>query len=407
MELEKKNFWKLAILFATIYFVQGTGSPSSGLASQSISYLLKDVMRLTAAGMAFFGSLMSLAWTVKPAYGLISDFVPIFGYRRKSYLILVNLLALISWLILVSFKVYAYWPTLIILMICSLGFAFSDVLCDALMIETGKPLGLTGRLQAIQWGTIMFASVLVGIGGGWVAQHFSYQKVFLLTGLFPLITIIVTLLVVREEKRKTSSSQLRKTWQSVKVGIKSRNLWIVIGFLFFWNFSPSFGAPLFYYEIDVLKFSKIFIGVLSSIGSAASIVGAIIFWNICRNIPIKKLLNLSILIGVISTLAYLGLRDQKTAILLSISLGIISMVSHLTILDLAARTCPKLAEGTIFAGLMSILNLGASASGAVGGWLSNFVSLKWLIIISALFTALCWLIVPYIKVEETNQTQLE
>ena len=39
------------------------------------------------------------------------------------------------------------------------------------MVETGKPLGWTRRFQAIQWGAINTASVVAGIGGGWLSQH--------------------------------------------------------------------------------------------------------------------------------------------------------------------------------------------------------------------------------------------
>ena len=31
-------------------------------------------------------------WVVKPLYGFLSDTVPIFGYRRRSYLIICGLL---------------------------------------------------------------------------------------------------------------------------------------------------------------------------------------------------------------------------------------------------------------------------------------------------------------------------
>ena len=31
-------------------------------------------------------------WVVKPVYGFLSDTVPIFGYRRRSYLIICGLL---------------------------------------------------------------------------------------------------------------------------------------------------------------------------------------------------------------------------------------------------------------------------------------------------------------------------
>ena len=43
---------KLTFLFATVYFVQGIGSPSSGIAAQPVLYLLKEQMGLTAADIS-------------------------------------------------------------------------------------------------------------------------------------------------------------------------------------------------------------------------------------------------------------------------------------------------------------------------------------------------------------------
>ena len=42
--------------------------------------------------MAFLTSFAAFPWVVKPLYGFLSDTVPIFGYRRRSYLIICGLL---------------------------------------------------------------------------------------------------------------------------------------------------------------------------------------------------------------------------------------------------------------------------------------------------------------------------
>jgi hypothetical protein len=35
-------------------------------------------------------ALLALPWTTKPLFGLLSDFVPLFGSRRRNYLLLAN-----------------------------------------------------------------------------------------------------------------------------------------------------------------------------------------------------------------------------------------------------------------------------------------------------------------------------
>lgn len=238
-------------------------------------------------------------------------------------------------------------------MLCGLGLAFSDVLCDAVMVETGKPLGMTGRFQAIQWGAINTASVLAGIGGGWLSQNISYQRTFLLVSLFPLISLTATAVCVREAQVRYARQIVRETAHAVRSAMGSRPLWVAAGFifLFLWNFSPSFGVPLEYHLVDKLGFSKIFLGTLDSLGGVAAIIEAVIFGKICRRQPMRRLLNLSIAIGVVSTFTYRGLIGPRSAIALTIGSGAISMIAALAIYDLAARSCPDKAEGAFFAAM--------------------------------------------------------
>ncbi len=76
------------------------------------------------------------------------------------------------------------------------------------------------------------------------------------------------------------------------------------------------------------------------------------------------------------------------------------MIAVLATLDLAARSCPDRAEGTFFAALMSINNLAGIASAYVGGKLFEVVGLRNLILISAAATAVCWLVVPFIRLPD-------
>ena len=95
--------------------------------------------------------MVGLGWTIKPVYGLVSDFLPLGGSRRKGYLILMSALGLGSWLAL-AVAPTAYTTVLVLLMACSFTLAFADVMADALMVETGRPLGLTGEFSVDSMG---------------------------------------------------------------------------------------------------------------------------------------------------------------------------------------------------------------------------------------------------------------
>ena len=70
------------------------------------------------------------------------------------------------------------------------------------------------------------------------------------------------------------------------------------------------------------------------------------------------------------------------------------MITQLAFLDLAAKACPRRVEATFFALLMSVFNGGAQGSQVVGGHLYDWLGYTPLVLISAGFTALAWLLVP-------------
>jgi len=393
---ESPEVRRLALIFGVVYFAQGMWY----LPNLSITFLLKDTFGLSAAQTATFFSLTVIPWLIKPVYGLLSDFVPLFGRRRKSYFLLTSGLASTMGFVLALLPSYPYWKFASFFTLMGLGLAFTDVLTDALMVENGQRLGLTGPFQAVQWASISFASILVGVGGGWLAQRKSLSLAFPLAAIFPAISLAMALWAIRDPRVEAGEQQFRETWLAIRRAIGSRHLWIVAGFIFFYNFSPSFGPALVYYATDVLHFSKLFIGSLDSLTYASGIAGAALYFAFSKSFPFRWLIHFAIGAGVIATLAYLGYVGHVSAVVIALAFGAVGMVIQLTFLDLAARACPKQAEGTFFALLMSVYNGGVQISQITGGWLYDQMGFTRLVLISAAFTALCWLLVPLLKIEK-------
>jgi MFS family permease len=391
---------RLVVFFATVYAVQGLAEPQAGLATQPIFFLLKDEMRFSAAETATFFALISLVWTLKPLYGLLSDLVPVFGYRRRSYLLLTAGMAALGWLGLGVLPAYPWSLTLALLLLTGLGLAFTDVLCDAVMVEEGKARDRIARFQSIQWAAIYGAGLLAGFGGGYLSAHVSYNRAFLLVALFPALTFAASAWAVRDPRTRFDRATVRETLAALRQGARSGPLWRAAAFIFLWNFSPSFGVPLEYHMVDALGITKIQLGVLSSLESGAAMLGALVFGWYATRVALRSLLNLSIAIGVLGTLAYYGLVGWWSAVGLTVLVSFITAIAMLATLDLAARAVPPHAEGTLFAALMSVSNLGATGAEWLGGQLYDLVGLNWLIALSAAATAACWLLVPWIRVPE-------
>jgi MFS family permease len=383
---------RLAVLFAMVYFAQGMWY----LPNQTITITFKD-QGLSAGQVATFFSITTVPWLVKPLYGLISDFVPLFGRRRKSYLILTSALAAACGMALAAGG-HGYARLAAFVTAMGLGLAFTDVLVDALMVENGRPRGLTGAFQSVQWAAIYTSTIVVGLLGGWLAEHRRLALAFGIAALFPLLTLTLVTLFVHEAPAADERETVQQTWRAVRAALGDRDVWVVAGFILFFTFSPSFGPALLYYQTDRLGFSQQFIGLLGALSAAAAVVGAAIYAPLSRRVPLERLIRLAIVIAVVGTLAYLLYRGRASAVAIDVVFGCVGMITQLAFLDLAAKACPRGVEATFFALLMSVYNGGVQISQVTGGYLYDWVGYTPLVLISASLTAAALLLVPAVRI---------
>src|SRR3989475_6783074 len=236
---------RLAVLFGVVYFAQGMWY----LPNQAITIVLKD-RGLAAGQVADFFLLTTIPWLIKPVYGLLSDFVPLFGRRRLSYFLLTSGLAALTGLILASGSLISHGPietlgatlpvvgavsfTLVsgvgLSTLMALGLAFTDVLVDAMMVENGRPRGLTGAFQSVQWACVTVASVIVGFAGGYLAETRSLRAAFLLAACFPLISMLMGFFV-REPRATFDREAFGQTLLAIREALAHRDMWVVAAWL--------------------------------------------------------------------------------------------------------------------------------------------------------------------------------
>jgi hypothetical protein len=125
-----------------VYFVQGI----LGLSRLAVSFYFKDDLGMDPAELAIFTGFSTIPWLIKPIYGFASDTFPIFGYRRRSYLILCGLLGSAAWGAMFVFHPQAPLAALF-LIIGSAGTACSDVVVDSIVVEAsrGQPSSVAGE----------------------------------------------------------------------------------------------------------------------------------------------------------------------------------------------------------------------------------------------------------------------
>ncbi|MFY9837893.1 MAG: MFS transporter, partial [Xanthobacteraceae bacterium] len=157
---------------------------------------------------------------------------------------------------------------------------------------------------------------------------------------------------------------------------------------------------------DNLKFSQAYIGVLGSLAGAGWVVGAYFYRRHFKQLTLKKLLNLSIVIGTVASLAFLFLWNEPAAAIISFCSGFAAMLATVATLTLAADYCPRRAEGFAFAILMSIINLATALADNIGSYLFTHVfhgKLAPLVLLSAGFTAFAFVLVPLLHLGDKRQ----
>ncbi|XP_073301271.1 folate-biopterin transporter 1, chloroplastic-like [Primulina huaijiensis] len=373
------------IAVAMVYFVQGV----LGLSRLAVSFYLKDDLHLDPAETAVISGVSSLPWLVKPLYGFISDSIPLFGYRRRSYLVLSGLLGALSWALMATFVDSKYGVAFCILL-GSLSVAFSDVVVDSMIVERarGESQSTSGSLQSLCWGSSAFGGIVSSYFSGSLVGTYGVRFVFGLTAMLPLITSAVAVLVkeqavlgsARGESSgfvQTSKQSMIQLWDTVK----QPNVFLPTVFIFLWQATPHSDSAMFYFTTNRLGFTPEFLGRVKLVTSVASLVGVGLYNGFLKSVPLRKIFLATTLIGTAlgMTQVFLvtglnrqfGISDEWFAIGDSLILTVLGQASFMPVLVLAAKLCPEGVEATLFATLMSICNGGSVVGGLMGAGLTQ------------------------------------
>ncbi|CAF0752923.1 unnamed protein product [Rotaria sordida] len=398
-----------AIYFALAYFIQGITDIASGFVNLPLQTILKDRLHLSPSQMGTFFFTCTVTWSIKPLYGILSDFVPICGYHRLIYLLVTTAINLCAWIAL-YFAPTEYNYLLIFCVLAAFSLAFNDVLIDALMISIGRPLALIGTLQGIQQTSAKLAATISQIPAGILASNsvsFQYNQtlnnnnntlknikqnsdlnkyIFLIAAACPIILFFATLITVRERRRKLNKNNFTQTWSILSGIFQYKRFWIIAIFLFIYSASPQIKTALFYYQRDKLHFNPFYVSILNTLYNGCGILSALLYLSIFSHYPTKRVLRIAIVMRIFAVASYLFAIDKMTSICVAIITGFCSEITNLAILHLAAKSCPKNIEGTLFALFVSCVNFGA----ATGDWLGSIIY-QYLGFIALIIIAIIWI----------------
>ena len=350
-----------------MYAIQAACS-NPGFAFLAVASYLTDTLGFSATQLASFQAIVFLPWFAKPLLGILTDGLPLWGYRFRSYLVMCYATVVISFIGLGCWSQPTARVLLVGLLLLSTGIACSDVLADRLMVIQGRATDLINRLQAAQWTGLGFTAVAVLVLGGWSADHLSLSLVFFLSALLPAIALGWILLNYSEER--DSSITLRQNWQQFWRGLRQPELSSLVWLVILLQISPS---PIDYpYQREVLAFDNTLIGQLKAVESLGIGLGALAFGLASQIAARLPLLTLAIVGSAISTLSLAFMHDAATAYGIYFIRGIAGIVALLSLFSIIASRCPKGAEGFTYALLVSLSNLAASGGLIVGGQLYDW-----------------------------------
>ena len=414
-------------VIGTPYFVQGT----STLTEIPILYFIKFTLQMGDAGGQLFDALRQSGWFIKPLWGIISDKVPVFGYHRKSWYVLMAFAATVFWLLNALLSFVGTTIPIVYLVTFNLAFAtyaFVDVVCDALMVTYGRKTGRVGSFINFQWAVLALANAGSVYFGGWLQGRIRqdvYEPwlVFLLTGIPPLITAVVGIRNIEEDRltatqRPAIGSTLK--WTDIKGTIRdglhrmrsfpaafnefrrnNRPTWLLVLFIFFWKFSPSVGYIERSYLIDVRGFTAASFGIILAVGGVTFFVSVLVYAWFIRQFPQTRwyqYLYTMVALGVISfplsfylyidpdhswwKLFEFSLPDQLNPLpgwnryqwfrlVLQTTFGFATIPAFIIPLTVAGETINVAYAGVSYAFLMSLSNVTNMFEGVVGAGLYN------------------------------------
>lgn len=367
---DQARAWPVATVMATSIFAT-TFVQLQSLGYVPFNHLLMKTLGLDSDKAANFMSLAILPWTLKGIAGLVVDGVPLWGSRRRSYLLLSGLSAAALWL-LMGLVSHQYRGLLALVLAMNVAIVFGSATAGGLLVEAGQRFGASGRLSSLRVFAQTFGNGFgLWVGGlvaGYALEWTSALAVIPLLGMF-----WVTWLLQRDSPAGPAATRVPSTgsragrigasiWIQIRNVIRLEMLWPAL-LVFFIQAVPTFRSTSFYlYQTQTLGYTDAAFGLLQSIGCAVSLVGTGMYAWWCRKVALRTSLYLAVVLTSLSALPYLFYAAYPAHMARALAIESVGTflvyAAYLPLFDLMVRSTPKGSEALGFSVFISIWNLG-------------------------------------------------
>lgn len=354
----------------------------------AINYFLKDTFNVSPSMLTNILSLAKIPWIIKPLFGLITDFLPIFGYRRKYYILICGILISIS-LINLSFFTTTLLEAKLNLLLYNSSVSFISILGQTIIVELIQEDPKNSSLVTIDYLTASIGYLISSFLQGLLVEKFSIKFVFQFSAILPIFLITSGLLLIEkkinlnDEKKNNKNSNLLK--ELIQYLLQKKIIITLIYFMVLLS-TPIYYDTLFYYYNNQLKFSPNDIGKINFYGTLLNIFLITIYnkynWNKYTKIFLLTIKILSMLVCQMHYFVvnnnYLNYNISPYSIIFlsdSIKVPLIQM-QNLPLSEITAELSPKNLEGTVHSLFVSVMNLSNMIGSLLGSWLNNYYNIS-------------------------------
>jgi MFS family permease len=390
---ERREYLRQSTVIASGWLATNLGLQ---IALLPLKFVLKDEVHLTAAALSSFFFIGNFTNYIKPLAGVMTDSIPLCGTRRRHYLLFSLLSAGLLWIAL-SFVPRTYGWMLPVYALMYVGVVFTSSTLGGVMVEAGNRFRAAGRFTAQRIGMFKVAEVLGGPIGGYLANFPLVLPVticaLLHIGLIPVLMRHLPPDPPLKQERNPCAEVARQG----RVLLHSHTLLGAALMIFLLAAAPGLNTPLFFYQTNVLHFSREFVGLLTTVMAISGIAAAALYYPACRRYSLRTIVAASIVAHALGALCYFGYQSRETAILISVISGMTATFAMLPVYDIALRATPRGSEAIGYALMMSMWNLTSNLSDLSGSWIFDLVGRRLgpLIWIDAATTLLVLVAVPF------------
>jgi len=350
---DHKALTNAAIVIAVGAFATSLAQPQI-LAGIPLENLLKNELHVNRAANAAFFFWASIAWYFKPLVGIFTDSFPLFGTRRKSYLLISTIVAVLLWTGL-YFTPHEYHRLLWVTALINVSMVVASTVVGAYMVEIAQAFSGSGRLAAVRNVVEQLCLIVSGPVAGFLASiTFGYTAA--LCGGVMFLIVPVTLIFLREPFAKSTQLPLGKPIEEIKRIAKARYVWAAAGLMALFYMAPGLTTALFYKQQNDLHMDTQAQGSLQLIGAVAGITGAVAYGFVCRKLNLRLLLLSGLGLATLASLGYLFYSSLGNATKIEAFNGFCYAMAELSLMDLAIRATPSGSEAFGFSLLMSVRN---------------------------------------------------